>query len=55
MFIAIDVITFLPHWIRISVILPWDRKSYLTQVILPRVSRDGCTLVVLELMHMVFK
>ena len=28
------------HRIRISEILPWDRKSYLTHVILPRLSRD---------------
>ena len=26
-----------------------DRKSYLTRVILPRLSHEGCTLVVLEL------
>ena len=25
----------------ISEILPWDRKSYLTQAILPRLSREG--------------
>ena len=33
-----DVLT---HRIRISEILPWDRKSYLTHAILPRLSRDG--------------
>ena len=33
----------LAHWIRISDILPWDRKSYLTHVILPRLSREGYT------------
>ena len=27
---------FLSHWIRISEILPWDRKLYLPQAILPR-------------------
>ena len=27
------------HQIRISEILPWDRKSYLTHAILPRLSR----------------
>ena len=32
---------FLAHRIRISEILPWDRKSYLTQAILPRLSREG--------------
>ena len=32
---------FLAHRIRISEILPWDRKSYLTHAILPRVSREG--------------
>ena len=46
----------LAHRIRISEILPWDRKSYLTQAILPRLSREGLhTLVVLELTHMVVK
>ena len=32
--------TFLAHNIRISEILPRDRKSYLTHVILPRLSRE---------------
>ena len=32
---------FLAHRIRISEILPWDRKSYLTQAILARLSREG--------------
>ena len=36
-------------------ILSWDRKSYLTHVILPRLSHEDCTLVVLELTHMVVK
>ena len=31
----------LAHRIRVSVILPWDRKSYLTHAILPRLSREG--------------
>ena len=31
----------LAHRIRISEILPWDRKSYLTHAILPRLSREG--------------
>ena len=31
----------LAHRIRISKILPWDRKSYLTHAILPRLSREG--------------
>ena len=31
----------LAHRIRISDILPWDRKSYLTHAILPRLSREG--------------
>ena len=39
---------FLAHRIRIS-------RSYLTHVILPRLSSDGCTLVILLFMHMVFK
>ena len=29
------------HWIRISEILPWDRKSYLIQAILPRLSCEA--------------
>ena len=33
--------TFLAHQIRISEILPWDRKSYLTHAILPRLSCEG--------------
>ena len=28
------------HWIRISDILPWDRKSYLAHAILPKLSRE---------------
>ena len=35
--------------------LTLDRKSYLTHVILPRLSHEACTLVVLELTHMVVK
>ena len=31
----------LAHRIRISEILPWDRKSYLTHAILPRLSPEG--------------
>ena len=31
----------LAHWIMISEILLWDRKSYLTNAILPRLSREG--------------
>ena len=46
---------FLAHRIRISDILSWDRKSYLTHAILPRLSRYGCTLVELDLMHKVVK
>ena len=42
---------FLAHSIRISEILDWVRNSYLALVILPRLSREGCALVVLELMH----
>ena len=34
---------FLAHWIRTCAILPWDRKSYLTHVNLPRLSREGFT------------
>ena len=47
-------LSFLAHRIRISDILSWDRKSYLTHVILPRLSREGCTLVVLELTRHMF-
>ena len=43
------------HRISISDILPWDRKSYLTNAILPRLSCESCTGFVLELMHMVVK
>ena len=32
---------FLAHQIRISEVLPWARKSYLTHAILPRLSREG--------------
>ena len=32
---------FLAHWVRISEIIPWDRNSYLTHAILPRLSREG--------------
>ena len=34
---------FLAHRIRISEISLWDRKPCLTYVILPRISREGCT------------
>ena len=40
------------HWIGITDILPWDRKSYPT---LPRLSREGYIWVVLELTHMIVK
>ena len=40
---------------RISDILSWDRKSYLTHIILLRLSVEDCTLVVLELTLMVVK
>ena len=46
---------FLAHRIRIFEILLWDRKFYLTYAILPRLSRKKCSLVVLELTHMVVK
>ena len=42
--------SFLAYGIRIFDILSLDRKSYHTHVILPRLSREGCVLVVLELM-----
>ena len=38
-----------------STVLSWDRKSYLTHTILPRLSREGCRLAKLELTHMVVK
>ena len=47
-----DRISSLAHQIRTSEILPWDRKSCLTYVILPRLSREGCTMAVLEVTHM---
>ena len=31
---------FLAHWIKISEILPWDRKSYLTYAIIHRTSSN---------------
>ena len=31
----------LAHQIRITEILSWDRKSYLTHAILPKLSREG--------------
>ena len=37
----IEDLIILAHWIRISEILPLDRKSYLTHAILPRLSREG--------------
>ena len=46
---------FLAHWKRISDILSWDRKSYLSYVILPMLSHEGYTLIVLELKRMVVK
>ena len=36
------------HPIRISDILSWDRNSYLTHVISPRLSREDYTLVIME-------
>ena len=39
--IAHEIFIFLAHWIRISEIFPWDRKSYLTNAILPRLSHKG--------------
>ena len=47
------IVAFLAHKMRTSEILTWDRKSYLTHVILPRLSGESCTLVVLELTRMV--
>ena len=45
--------SFLAHRIGISNILFWHRNSSLTHVILPRMSCEGCTLVVLELPRVV--
>ena len=44
-----NIMLFLAHRIRISDILSGHRKSYFTHLIFPRLLRDGCTLVVLEL------
>ena len=41
----------LAHRISISEFLAWDRKSYLNHATLPRRSREGYALVVLELMR----
>ena len=38
--LSMDVHVFLAHRIRISENI-WDRKSYLTHAILPRLSREG--------------
>ena len=46
---------FLAHRIRNSDILSWVRNSNLTHIILPRLSLEDCSLVVLELPHMVPK
>ena len=35
-----DVTFFLAHWKRISEILPWDSKCYLSHAILPRTSSN---------------
>ena len=43
------------HRLRIFEILPWDRNSYLTLVILPRLSRVDWSLVVWEVTHVVVK
>ena len=40
MFSCVRGRTILAHRIRISEILPWDRKSYLTHAILPRTSSN---------------
>ena len=48
-------VLFLACQIKIAEILPWDRNSYLTHAILPMLSHEGFTLVVLELTHMVVK
>ena len=39
----------------LSEILAWVRNSYLTYVILPRLSHVCCSFIVLELRHMVAK
>ena len=46
---------FLANRMRASDILPWGRKYYLTHVTLPKLPRECCTLVVLELTRMVVK
>ena len=50
-----EIMIILAHWIRISDILSWDRKYYLTHVILQRLSCEEWTLIVLELMHIIVK
>ena len=45
----------LAHRLGISEILPWDRKLILPMLFLPRLSREGCTLIVSELTRMVVK
>ena len=51
--VCINII--LAHQIRTSEILPYDSKSYLSHIILPRLPRERCTLVVLELTCMAVK
>ena len=46
---------FLAQRIRKSESLAWIRNSNLSHVILPRLSQEDCSLVVLELTHMVVK
>ena len=41
-------VNFLGHRIRISAILSWVRNSFPTDVILPRLSREDCLIVVFE-------
>ena len=38
---SVQEVAFIAHRIRIPEILPWDRNFYLTQAILPRLSREG--------------
>ena len=46
---------FLAHLLSMSKVLFWDGESYLSHVILPRLSHEGCALNVLELTHMAVK
>ena len=52
---CLPISSFLSDQIRMPDILFWVRNSYLTNIFLPRLSREDCSLVALDLTHMVVK